>query len=334
MSTKQTCAEDPFGDPDGDVILRSCDGIDFRLQTVILVTKSPIFNALFDLPQDHAVGRRNGIPFFCVAEPASVLRHLLQSCYPLHIPGRTTINNIHEILELLVAADKYDLSGVDTVARFAIAESTLMFSHPFDIYVIATQCGWEAEASSAARRTFAIGSSLEAPYSQIIQPIPRDDRDRLRIDFSTCVEAAIEAMETLVWPHFCSNLTGCHGCKSISVTVVMVQSPFTSATRRPDSFWEYYLRDVQESLKKRPCGSTALDKNIIDQALRRRTECSICCKKSGEAAADEHLRAMGKWLQAQIDRNISEIQLMSERAVPGFKRRKLLMIHPNTARGV
>ncbi|KAI0069763.1 hypothetical protein K474DRAFT_1609097 [Panus rudis PR-1116 ss-1] len=49
--TTGTVAEAPFDDVDADVVLRSCDCIDFLVSKVILKVVSPFFTDMFALPQ-------------------------------------------------------------------------------------------------------------------------------------------------------------------------------------------------------------------------------------------------------------------------------------------
>src|SRR5258708_12587226 len=71
-----------FSFPDGDVVLRSADGVDFRVHTTFLSIASPFFRDMFSLPQTS-----NDVQTIEMTEKADVLVAILELIYPLEDPS-------------------------------------------------------------------------------------------------------------------------------------------------------------------------------------------------------------------------------------------------------
>ncbi|KAF8334638.1 uncharacterized protein EI90DRAFT_2847515, partial [Cantharellus anzutake] len=85
---------------DGDVILRSTDGVEFRVHKYILSISSPFFSSMFTLPQTS--GETQTIE---IAEDAKTLDALLRFIYPTS--GLRRIENLEEGISILFASRKY-----------------------------------------------------------------------------------------------------------------------------------------------------------------------------------------------------------------------------------
>ncbi|KAJ7142265.1 hypothetical protein C8R44DRAFT_592907, partial [Mycena epipterygia] len=103
----------PFDDPGADVILRSSDGIDFRVHRLVLSLASPFFTSMFTLPQPISESQVRTIP---VSESALVLDRSLRFWYPGAEPivGQT-LDELREMLEALIL--KYDMQFILTSAK-------------------------------------------------------------------------------------------------------------------------------------------------------------------------------------------------------------------------
>ncbi|KZP14253.1 hypothetical protein FIBSPDRAFT_690376, partial [Athelia psychrophila] len=142
-----------FNDAEADIILRSSDNVEFRVLKFFLSRASSFFRGMFDLPQGVASSdqeMRDAIPVITLAEPASIINHLLRCCYPLTDIGGINFENVDDLFAVVQAARKYDVVVVDAIARSAITAFTS--SRPMDVYAIAVQCKWEKKARYAARQ--------------------------------------------------------------------------------------------------------------------------------------------------------------------------------------
>lgn len=91
--------------PDGDIVLQSADGVDFRVDSVILRRASPFFATMIALPQQ---GTSAHLPVM-MTETAEVLDDIIRSIYP---SGTTpTFKSAEHIVELFRALDKYEITN-------------------------------------------------------------------------------------------------------------------------------------------------------------------------------------------------------------------------------
>ncbi|TFK86348.1 hypothetical protein K466DRAFT_524312 [Polyporus arcularius HHB13444] len=105
----------PFDDTDADIIIRSADGVDFRLYKVVLAKASSVFRDMFTLPDgSQRVGEPQVVD---VTEDADTLEGLLRFCYPV---SRPAFQSLDELGPVLSAAKKYEMHSVleDSVRSF------------------------------------------------------------------------------------------------------------------------------------------------------------------------------------------------------------------------
>ncbi|KAH9912576.1 uncharacterized protein B0H18DRAFT_242039 [Fomitopsis serialis] len=81
-----TDAPFPFDSPHADVILQSCDGVNFRVRKAILAEASPVFDSMFTLPSGQSAEANDNnsqdLPIVPVTEDSTALTGLLHLCYP------------------------------------------------------------------------------------------------------------------------------------------------------------------------------------------------------------------------------------------------------------
>lgn len=136
--------------PDGDMRLRSCDGVDFRVDSVILRRASGFFRDLARLPE-----AKDTEEVIAMEESADVLNILLRLLYPMGLAA-PTVSTHKQGEELLRAVDKLDI--VSHAVNQAITQhlSTLV---PLRAWAIAVRFQY-AEARKAAVARF----MLEKPH--------------------------------------------------------------------------------------------------------------------------------------------------------------------------
>src|SRR5260370_23068338 len=99
----------PFSFPDGDIILRSADGIDLRVHISLLSLASPFFRDMFNLPQTS-----NEVQTIEMTEKADVLVAILGIIYPLREPSPYPAELA---LDVYKAADKLQINRAQPIAR-------------------------------------------------------------------------------------------------------------------------------------------------------------------------------------------------------------------------
>ena len=138
---------------DVDVIIQSCDFVNFRVRRSILATSSPFFCDLFSLPQppDHKVV--DGLPVVHLPEDAEVLDSLIPWLYH-HLPELPKSDD--KILTLLAACRKYDMTTIQSSIRAEVSRRGLLSptdAEAFHLFAVAYRKRLIPEAKAAARLT-------------------------------------------------------------------------------------------------------------------------------------------------------------------------------------
>lgn len=136
----------PFDNPKGDLILRSCDDIDFRVFQAILGVSSDFFSTMFEAGQAPNEEMRDGCPVVRVSEERETLDGLLRIIYPTTAPP---LNDLQKVRPILAAALKYEMEKPVQVARKALCTSAS--KEPLRVWAIAVRYRLEGDALLAAR---------------------------------------------------------------------------------------------------------------------------------------------------------------------------------------
>lgn len=147
MSSKSTtddtqnlkfCA--PFDDDDADIILRSSDGLNFRVYKVLLAKASPVFKDMLSMPQTH-----DDVQIVPLTDNGAILEKMLRLIYPIYNAPYESLDDVSNIITI---CGKYHL---DSVAKRV--ETTLLKyvdTLPLRVYVLACEVRLEAVARKAA----------------------------------------------------------------------------------------------------------------------------------------------------------------------------------------
>ncbi|KAH9893457.1 hypothetical protein C8Q73DRAFT_761403 [Cubamyces lactineus] len=137
----------PTFDPSGaDVIIHTSDNVRLGVSKDILRYSSPVL--IKELSKSGHIPHQALLP---VPEPGKVMLALLQICYPIPTPSYATLD---EIMNILVAAEKYQMSKATWYLRDALAK--LAGSSTVDslsLYLAACRFGMQELAGVAARLT-------------------------------------------------------------------------------------------------------------------------------------------------------------------------------------
>lgn len=110
----------PFeSDTNADILLRSSDDFEFRVQKNILSLASPVFNDMFSLPQPSPVvaptsstALESPLPIIHLSETGPVIDILLRYCYP--VKDAHDMDDFGTVVAVRTAAEKYDMSFITT----------------------------------------------------------------------------------------------------------------------------------------------------------------------------------------------------------------------------
>lgn len=133
--------------PDGDIVLKSSDGVKFRVDSAILRRASPFFFTMLQLPSPHEDLHSLPVPIE-MSETADVLDDILRSIYPASAPLKI-VEHGHAI-ELLRAVDKLQISKTSINNVLEIYVGAL--SPPLRAYAMAVEFGLSAARRAAVRR--------------------------------------------------------------------------------------------------------------------------------------------------------------------------------------
>ena len=153
--------------PDGldmagaDILIQSCDSVNFRVHKLVLSLSSPFFDDMFSLPQPSDQDVVDGLPVVRLSEDAEVLKCLLTMLFP--IPSMIP-DSYDKTLKLLAASQKYDMDGVQSRIRAEIRDKDLPMptgAATFRAYAIASIRGLSPEKKTLARLTLDFPMTFE-----------------------------------------------------------------------------------------------------------------------------------------------------------------------------
>ncbi|KAF8902349.1 hypothetical protein CPB84DRAFT_1846294 [Gymnopilus junonius] len=138
LSNTNTVAKYPFDDLEGDVILRSNDGISFFIHKAVLRLASPFFKAMFTLPTE-ATAMQEKLEISLVFQSKKIARSYMSFFH-----------------------DKYDMAGVIQHIR---AYQEFIEQHCIRVYAVAVRYNFKMLVRMAAKAT------LKLPVDQFT-PVP------------------------------------------------------------------------------------------------------------------------------------------------------------------
>jgi len=140
---------DPIQFADGDVVLRSSDGQDFKVHSIVLREASPFFRDMFRLPK--ASGASAAYAPILMTETTNVLNDLLRWIYPTNTAP--TVDKISHALDLLRAVEKLQIES--HVVKGALNAYIVAQSHPLRSWALATRFGYKEARKDAVRKYLA-----------------------------------------------------------------------------------------------------------------------------------------------------------------------------------
>ncbi|KAI0731137.1 hypothetical protein C8Q76DRAFT_717733 [Earliella scabrosa] len=162
MTTTTTFAQPPFNNPAGDFVIRSRDGVHFRIRSDILAEASPVLVNTFRITQQHAGDSSQSVidakPVIPMSEDSETLDPLLRLAYPTADPVFSSLRDVRLVLE---AAIKYQMEEA-----IALLKKTLRLhikDQPLRVWAIACLLRLDEEAKAAAAAMLESGIPVEPP---------------------------------------------------------------------------------------------------------------------------------------------------------------------------
>ncbi|KIK32763.1 hypothetical protein CY34DRAFT_814081 [Suillus luteus UH-Slu-Lm8-n1] len=309
----ETCASAPFNHAKADVILRSADGVEFRVFTLFLSLASPFFETLFGLPQapDGASDQemKDGLAVIAMSEDSKTLDLFLRFCYPSTLAEDPSLESLTEVLAVLAAARKYSLDLIERRVCQALANPKVLETEPLRCFAIARNARLKHETIIAARHN--LRQPLIPALFAEINLISASDLLALLTYHKKCIIAVKALMKNLQWmtAHY-GSINGCgwlfnrpnnynqYCCGQGTDTRFF---PWSTA---PLAWWTTYMQEIYELLQDSPSGETvrtAADKTI--QKVRS-AGCTACSGRVKDAMTE-----FSNLLALKVEESVAPIEL-------------------------
>ncbi|KAI6149877.1 hypothetical protein BKA82DRAFT_997791 [Pisolithus tinctorius] len=308
-------ASPPFDHVKADVILRSSDGVDFRVFKLFLSLASPFFETLFDLPQPSEetstdVVIRDGLPVVPVSEDGRTLNSLLRFCYPCTLAEDPKLEDFREVVDVLEAVKKYSLDGIERTVCKSLFNPQILEVNSLRCFAIACRSRMQDECVLAAKYT--LREPLVPGWFQEIELITSTELLSLLTYHRRCSDALLTLKDDLTWitneyqhwnaiPWVIARVSGSGhcGCPRSSVERNVFGSEYPTA-----QWWEDFMDSTFLDLRDKPCAETI--KSNVEKAIHtvRQRNCRHCAP-----VVPAGMRDFGIVLTNKIEELISQVSL-------------------------
>ena len=257
--------------PDANIIIQSCDLVNFRVHKSALSLSSPFFSDMLSLPQPVDNDAIDELPVVRLSENAEVLNSLLTMLYP--IPSAIPISYDNSLM-LLAASKKYDMVGVRSRIRAEIQSRkfpTPTGAATFRAYAIASSGGLSSERETSARLTLYFPMTFE----DLSDELPFFEgwalcdligfRKRCRDNLISCFKLFLNLQDPPfnIWTPCRNSASGYSssdtGCSPSWLTSIFKQrlteldQAFTKPLPNPSNIREEYLSALQAHITSYSC---------------------------------------------------------------------------------
>ncbi|KAG2137597.1 uncharacterized protein EDB93DRAFT_759571 [Suillus bovinus] len=264
----------PFLHAKADIILRSSDGVDFRVITLFLNLASSSFDSIIEqAAQSNQI--EGDLPVVSVEENHRVLDILLRFCYPSTLAEDPPLHEFEDIIPVLEAARKYSLKPLEHRVRQAL--KSRMEKEPLRCFAVAMRVQLNIEATLAA------GYTLREPLIPASFPeinlITAKELLALLTYHQRCsisVQSLGKDLSWIISSYQSSDVTGYQWIIGGSCDCES-GSQFLLNGQRPLKWWSDYMEKSLISLYDKPSGHTVLAG--VGDTIRgvRARGCSRCC---------------------------------------------------------
>lgn len=298
MSTQETTnAGPPFDNPKADVILRSCDNVDFRTFKLLLTLVSPIFEDMFGMEQQPSEDSINemidGAPVVSLEEKSMTLGKLLGFCHPNGPP--VEVDKLEDLKDLLAAAVKYDMDALLSRIAVNLVAPKFLDEDPVRVYAIACRFKLENEARISARATLRIPLAGR-PCLEELDHITGATLHRLVQYHEQCAAAATFLTANFEWiinRHHC--WWSCRVCSRDQGDLCTV-------------WWMSYMNERSKKLAIRPYADTFQNSTfgMLNSIVQKTASCKQGCSKN----ALNEVQGIDKKFCVAIEDAVSKVTLL------------------------
>ena len=276
----------PFdGSRNADIVLRSCDGVDFRVYKEILALASPVFQDMTTLAKPLAdEGRsasgdtsKDGLPIVDMhGSNALVLDALLRILYPIPY---SVPDDLEVVSGLIEAAKKYDMESVMVVAEEALRKAAVDQdgTQALQVYMIAYAHELQRTACIAALEL--LRCPLPQTFTAAMENMPAGVLFRL---FSYARKVA-ERVDSLFAPIPSWKLSDSHRCviRDIECPLKRTMKPAEGCGAQENghdvSAWWITLREeARREIQKAPLSEAVMNVGVVSRAVCTSKCCSAC----------------------------------------------------------
>jgi len=287
----------PFTFADADVILRSSDGVNFKVHRLVLSLASPFFRDLFTLPQTSSnTTVADCLPVIPMSEAASLLSDLLQFIYPF---PDLIMDSFSSVTAILKGGDKYQLQRASSAAQ----KQMLKYADSDPIRVYALGCYYKvAELAQAGARA-----------SRRFPSLPEPAADEFQMTSSIQLWRLIKFHETKITDLFANQLPS--GSPSLNEDTQTISwntrliphwrnCPYCPKSERTGYgtctfWWQNYVDCIAKEVKEHgKNGDCATDPHNMAAALHGSALCPTLC---GMEASVEAFRLFSQFISKEID---------------------------------
>jgi len=281
-------ADTPFNDLEGDVVLRTTDGVHFYVHKFLLSLVSPVFKDLFLLPESKDVSQElfQNKPCISVDDDSCSLFQVLSWCDPRVLSISQKGEHLQSALRL---ADKYDMKCITQRLEKSLGECMeLINASPIEMYILAIQYGFKDLAKKAAKASLSVPLA-QRPKIPALREISATALHNLYQYHLACSEAVRSYMDRELW----LNVGGRHEFKEDAYGYYGFAD---CCARHPVhrqwlAYLPNYMYEMKWELFSMPIGATIQNPKFQGTLQQSMRNCSSCKDKS--AAMTEFLKAVG-----------------------------------------
>lgn len=330
MAQPAQSTHETYNSEDADVVIRSADGIIFRLHKTILKHASPIFKDTFSIPcpgaADDGEERIDDLPVVPITESSVTFQTLLRFVYP----GVRQFDPLpmEHLPHLIKAASKYEM--FDVVEHLGGILIASIQSTPLHAFAIACHLDLPETARAAARQC--VHAKLWPPSPNMpkeLRLLSTSTLYRLLYYYEQCCQTAVaiatdtagiliaipppEGIITQVnsWGEVNTKprvwaWIECNDC-SRDGAVPRVKPRKSKSVRQPQStqsttlWWAEYMERAVDVLAITPSGSVVQTSEILGPAFQSAGGCGICGPRVYEDLSD-FSRRLGVKIDEAIDK--------------------------------
>ena len=306
MTVVKPCS--PF-DKAGEVILRSSDHQNFHIHRIILSLASPVFGAMFSLPQPEELAdgdqtaSQKSPPVIDVMENSFTLDVLLRQCYPVAKPF---LEDLECVEHVLAAALKYEMSVAIQAMSELLVSKTIITENPLRVFFTACKYGLKREALTAAKAS--LRYDIDDVYLPDMEQVPTGYYFRLLKFRKGIASQVCQRLECL--HQDCANPVPDRGCGN------------------PALWSDAFIANAKSFVQAVPHSQEIYSPTFLSQIMKINTkpqewgsisECASCTANGG--LADRRLRlklALDEIYEESIN-NVRSIYLFSSAVFDSFR---------------